>query len=495
MRLGLTVVLTLVGCAGDSGPKPEDIPNDAGGETSATRRLISVSVSPSEGAWCAPWTCELTPSLDEAHFWWEIEGLRRYPRQSVLEAGAVMPGDTVRCVAVLGEQTLSSQPASAANAPPSLGAVALTPAAALPGDVLTCEAAGFEDDCDAPPSWSTAWTADGTKLTDDGPTLDTALLPPGAAVSCALTPTDGFIDGVTLTSNVVLLTDLPPTPPVVGLSAPNGADGAVTCTLLEPSVDVTDVSYTWWWVIGAGAELEAGPELSAAEVAHCDPVSCRVVATDGTHMVSSESASTILPLGPDCDDGDGCTIEGCGVAGGCSSAPVTCEDVVCGADSCADPSGCYPPPEGPTEFALEIGAKALPQLFEPVDWGEEMEIIQGPQGGIHLLIMLRILSEQTEPNPMIAMVSAEVRVPCCDAPAVAFYPPSKSAFFTGPGYEGTFVSQGHWVIFEQDEAAVYENQSCCVVATATLLDESGAEPTSIATSTTTHVFHCIDETQ
>ena len=146
----------------------------------------------------------------------------------------------------------------------------------------------------------------------------------------------------TLGSSVALMANAgAPSAPVVGLEAPNGASGQVTCQLLSEAVDQETLTYTWYWRLGEGdAFTTFAPTLGADKVKDCDRVQCWTEVTDGQVVIPSNIAETILPFGFDCDDHSVCTDDSCGPLGGCAATdntlPCTDGDLCNGAEVCAN---------------------------------------------------------------------------------------------------------------------------------------------------------------
>ena len=238
------------------------------------------------------------------------------------------------------------------NAAPQGGLALVTPGGATEADTLTCAITGATEPDGQEIQWTVTWHINGEEVPGvTATTLEPGLIQDGDVVTCEATPSDGELDGETIVSkNQVVVGNAPPTAAVVAVHAPAGADGAVTCTIVEPSVDATPVTYETWWQLGQGDPFLDSDGLDEAEVAHCDRVACRVEATDGKESVSSPWAEAFMPLGSDCGDGDACTSESCAPGGGCQSAANTlpCDDGdactvfdACSAGTCAGiPDAC-----------------------------------------------------------------------------------------------------------------------------------------------------------
>jgi len=131
------------------------------------------------------------------------------------------------------------------------------------------------------------------------------------------------------------------------------------------------------------------------------------------------------------------------------------------------PEWCLPdPPEegSPNEFPISLGKKLGPN-FVPLETGDPIEIVQGPQGGVHLEIMFKItLPESFSESKVLVLIDAKTFQPCCSAEqsVVGSFYSAKYPLYPKPDDAQTFYSDVIPVIFEQNLAMYYQDQDCCV---------------------------------
>ncbi|MFO0745222.1 MAG: fibrinogen-like YCDxxxxGGGW domain-containing protein [Myxococcota bacterium] len=327
--------------------------------------LNGVTLTPGFGPTCATFSCDVDQLIDPdagdtllVSYRWELNAEPIAAEGKTLTGVPLDVGDTLQCFAsatdgsldanldpVLGPESASNL-SEVTNTKPSITGASISPATGVrPGDVLTCTPEGFADpDCHAAPSYVFKWYKGATVIAGaSGQTFDTTGYLPGAELACQAIPFDGIEYGAAKLSTAVTVTNVAPTTPVVALSAPQGADGAVTCSLVTAASDTDPVTYTWRWSINGGAPFDASQSLTAAQVKHCDLVTCQGIASDGFTTTPSNVASLQLASGADCSDGKLCTDDACAAGGGCSNTPNTaqCDDGdactlgdVCGSGQC-----------------------------------------------------------------------------------------------------------------------------------------------------------------
>ncbi|MCA9513453.1 MAG: hypothetical protein KC635_00765, partial [Myxococcales bacterium] len=257
------------------------------------------------------------------------------------------------CTPVVSSKTIMT----IGNALPFVTGVAMTEVAAhgeadgnaQPGDVLTCEYATATD-LDQGDAIEIIYgfyevKADGTVVElysgSDASYAVPETLTPGSTLYCTVTPTNPPDPGPRGESQSFDVVEPTPIPPVVAVSAPNGADGDVTCEITTPAQWFgSGATTTWYWTVNGGAETEGAQVLANADVDGCDLVKCRVVVANAATSLSSNTASKSLPLGSTgCDDGNACTQATCKAAGGCNfivTPGALCDD----GDACSPSSAC-----------------------------------------------------------------------------------------------------------------------------------------------------------
>lgn len=140
------------------------------------------------------------------------------------------------------------------------------------------------------------------------------------------------------------------------------------------------------------------------------------------------------------------------------------------------------------DITLTLGRKP-PGGFVPLLDGDPIEIVQGPQGGVHLDLAYSIEIPQNDADKLFTVVHARTSQACCgDQEAiVGTYQNNKEVVFPAGG--GVFLSEEVSVIFEQDEASVYQGQDCCVQIHVQVMNPP---PTVVHSATTTRTLSCED---
>jgi len=249
-------------------------------------------------------------------------------------------GDSVSCAARAddgqGGQTAlqtSKSPVVIGNALPSLLGASLDKLAPSAFEQVTCIPEGWQDPDGDALEVVYAWYADDggglavmTGQTSSKITPDT--LSPGDQLVCQVTPKNGQDYGTPVQSAPATISPPSPTAPVVTVTAPDGADGAVRCDFVQPAKHFAGaVSYTFYWRLNGGAENLGNATITGLN--DCDLAACRAVATDGTTTLSSEPAELLLPVGSDCATGNACKTPTCQPGGGCDfvlASDIACDD-------------------------------------------------------------------------------------------------------------------------------------------------------------------------
>ena len=287
-------------------------------------KLSTGSPSPCSVLSCSADVIDADSEAFELVWRWEIDGVSVPGAASASLPGDVVlePGHKVACL-VSAKDADSQGPeqvagATVTNEAPSVAEVVVVPDSPFLSETLHCAVAGAVDpDCDVTVSLSTTWFVDGKPTDGAGAELDTTDLKEGATVSCSVTPHDGFDAGPAVISQPVVLAGLPPQAPKVSVVAPSGADGVVSCALLQQAEGAVDGDYVYYWSIGGQLETPGPATLPETVFTHCDRVLCRTVATVDGLELTSNTAQLVLPVGPGCEDGSDCTTHACHPSGGC----------------------------------------------------------------------------------------------------------------------------------------------------------------------------------
>jgi hypothetical protein len=216
------------------------------------------------------------------------------------------------------------------------------------GEVLVCEVYGWEDPDGEPQDVTYEWiVTDGSSSYpidgENGETLVfTDAVPVGATITCRATPMNGDVAGTPVSSDPVTVGNPIPKPAVVAVEAPNGAEAAVTCKIVEPEQYIpAGVTRAFVWSVNGNIETSLTTQvLTAAQVRNCDLVKCTITYKSATIDLSSNTASAALPMGSDCEDDNVCTDSICLQGGGCGeiklTAAINCDD----GNACTENESC-----------------------------------------------------------------------------------------------------------------------------------------------------------
>ncbi len=168
------------------------------------------------------------------------------------------------------------------NAPPTVDALTLSPEAATSSDTLLAEVEASDPDGD-PVALTWTWTADGVVIADEtADTLDAAQLVRGAEVVAHVTPFDGFEDGVTVSSDTMVIDNSPPSLTGVRLDTGEVYEATTVTCLPEGWADADDDPESVvveWWVDGVSAGT--GSTLDGSAFDKGQQVGCTATPDDG----------------------------------------------------------------------------------------------------------------------------------------------------------------------------------------------------------------------
>ena len=192
-----------------------------------------------------------------------------------------------------GASTSASDAAMATvrNSRPSLDAVTLSPDPAYEADTLTCTPGTTTDADPDVISFRYQWLSGATPLPGaEDATLDGAHFDRGDSLSCRVTPNDGLVNGVAVTSNEVVISNTAPQVSGVSISPASPSVGDVlTCTYDFSDGDGDADASTYSWTVN-GAEVSTASTLSSG-FAGGDAIVCAVTAHDGVDAGNTASAS------------------------------------------------------------------------------------------------------------------------------------------------------------------------------------------------------------
>ena len=189
----------------------------------------------------------------------------------------------------LGEDSLLLS-VQEANVAPSIAAVAITPNPARVDEQLTCTYSGFVDLNGDQDASRLSWSIDGVNA-GAGSTLSGGFVR-GSEVACDVTPSDGRLDGATVSDTLVIEN----TPPVVsGLvitpTTPQ-TDDLVTCSYAyaDADFDADDSEVVW---LRNGLAQSTGSSYAGTMIPG-DELTCQVTARDGLNDGNILTGSVIV---------------------------------------------------------------------------------------------------------------------------------------------------------------------------------------------------------
>lgn len=140
---------------------------------------------------------------------------------------------------------------------------------------------------------------------------------------------------------------------------------------------------------------------------------------------------------------------------------------------------------------IVLGSAGVGGAYNPSMPGDAIEIVQGPQGGVHVEVAFEVtLSEEFTKSSAKMALTAHSFQPCCMGNMVGSYTNNKFLAFKKDPAQQVFVSGVVPVIFFQNEAIHYQDAECCVVLS---VDVFGPQSDDVvASATAMHSFQCVD---
>lgn len=208
----------------------------------------------------------------------------------------------------------------------------------------------------------------------------------------------------------------------------------------EIAVDPEDVSTP-------DADGAAAPEVEEPDVVEPDTEQPDIAAPDGiapdaADVIESEDIQDVADTDPQTD----------------VDPPDVEDDTAEVVEECL-PSD--PPPQGALD--LNLGQFKSGE-FVPLLDGDAIEIVQGPQGGVHLEIRLKVTLPAWGEPKALARISSQSFQPCCgpnEGHVGDFLSNKYPLYPEEPGGEA-FASGDLPIIFKEDLGSVYANDECCV---------------------------------
>jgi len=230
---------------------------------------------------------------------WKVDGAMADVDGETVPAEFTSAGQVWELTAMPTDGSTAGTSASASvaidNAPPVISSVSLEPDPAYEGTEIDADVDVSDLDGDAI-SLHYVWAVDGSVVLEgEQASLSGDWFDKHQTVQVEVTPSDGFTDGLTVSSAILTIANTPPTIAEVLLS-PEDVFGSseVSCTASGWSDDDGDSgSYLYSWTAD-GTEISTGVTIDGALFARGEALVCTVVPWDGEDEGSGVSGSTTV---------------------------------------------------------------------------------------------------------------------------------------------------------------------------------------------------------
>jgi hypothetical protein len=314
------LTLLIMACAGEEGEALTGVLVDAGagahpdasygemapGSADATTpnrppEVAAAYITPPGAKAGEPLACETAgvedPDGDEVRlaYRWTANG-EQIPdaTEKVLDTAGMNRGDSVRCVVTPGDGKIQGMPEKSGpvvlgNRPPLVEKAELDPPVGDRRTIFECTAIGLEDPDGDPALGIYEWLADGEIIEGAGGASFTAGdLEAGDVLACRVTPFDGEISGMPVTSVGALISN---SPPVVRSVLVQGSDPAdlrcVAYDVEDPDGDNVELTVAWY-VDDEPIDEAQEERYDASDLARGSELSCSVTPRDA----EAEGAAT-----------------------------------------------------------------------------------------------------------------------------------------------------------------------------------------------------------
>ncbi len=222
---------------------------------------------------------------------WFVDGLPVGGNTPTLDGADFDSGQDIYCVVTPDDGTdngapVQSNTVTAANLPPVVATATLAPEPAFEADILTCTGGGVFDGDGDPVTLAYAWTVNGFGVAVVANVLDGTWFDKNDTVQCAITPNDGVVDGAQVLSNVVVISNTPPSATSVTLAPLSPfTDEDVTATVSGWADDDGDIEgYLYSWTVNAAVVGETSATLGSANYVRGDVIIVTATPDDGTDL-------------------------------------------------------------------------------------------------------------------------------------------------------------------------------------------------------------------
>ncbi len=199
------------------------------------------------------------------------------------------------------------------NAAPSGAAIAISPAAPVDTDDLSCTIVTQATDPNGDAvTYRYTWSVNGADAGVTSSTLSSALTSGGDAWTCTVTPTDGTLDGTPASASATVgQGNQPPSAPTVSISPAEPTDDDVlTCVIDTESVDPDGdaVTFSYAWTVDRTDAGVSGAAVDPSLTTAGQTWTCTVTANDGD--LSSVPGSASVEVVAACVDDYAVTFSG-----------------------------------------------------------------------------------------------------------------------------------------------------------------------------------------
>lgn len=238
-------------------------------------------------------------------FTWTVDGTERpeFTGSSTVAASATESGQTWTVTAVPTDGEAEGAAASVSvvidNSAPVVDRLVLYPLDPLAGESLAASAYDVTDADGDRVQLTFDWYNGGSLVASDMPAGNTSYytgtLQKGELWQVVVTPSDGFVDGNPVSSEVAEVGNTPPEVSGVTLSPDPGYESStLSCDVTgaaDPDGDDVDLDYSW--TVDGSRASAATPTLDGGSFSRGDSVSCTVTPTDGDDDGTALTSNTV----------------------------------------------------------------------------------------------------------------------------------------------------------------------------------------------------------
>jgi hypothetical protein len=190
----------------------------------------------------------------------------------------------------------------ASNNPPEVSGVSISPDPASTNDVISVSASTSDADGDAV-TLSYSWLVNGNAISETGNThsgFDKSDL-----IQVEVTPNDGTVDGATVVSNTITISNTPPSITSVAISPSSlNNDSIATCIASGWMDDDGDLEgYGYAWTVNGAVHQDTTQSSGPFNVD--EVISCTVTPNDGEDSGPAVSSPDVTVVATDAPDADG----------------------------------------------------------------------------------------------------------------------------------------------------------------------------------------------